>query len=212
MKKLSTAILLGMAFTSDDRYNATFLNNFVTINVLDRIASLPGVGEARLARARTTACGCGSIREDGDLGVTATDIATAIQAQNRQNPSGTIGQPPVASGVDLRYPVNAAGRLVEPQQFGDIVLRAQPDSSLLRIRDLARVELGAQDYRPFHASTKSRPASCSSISRRARMRSTPQTASGDSSTTPGSASPPASIIGLDSTLHGSCGPRSRMWS
>src|SRR5712664_1818882 len=92
------------------------------------------------------------------LGVTATDVATAIQAQNRQNPSGTIGQPPVASGVDQQYPVNAAGRLVEPQQFGDIVLRAQPDSSLLRIRDLARVELGAQDYKTFSRFDK-KPAS-----------------------------------------------------
>ena len=151
VKKLSTAILLGMAFTSrDDRYNATFLNNFVTINLLDRIASLAGVGEARLASRQDYGMRVWvNPAKMATLGVTATDIATAIQAQNRQNPSGTIGQPPVASGVDLQYPVNAAGRLVEPQQFGDIVLRAQPDSSLLRIRDLARVELGAQDYKTF---------------------------------------------------------------
>src|SRR5262249_20151052 len=92
------------------------------------------------------------------LGVTATDITAAIQAQNRQNPAGTIGQPPVASGVDLQYPVNAAGRLVEPQQFGDIVLRAESDGSLLRIRDLGRVELGAQDYKTFSRFDK-KPAS-----------------------------------------------------
>ena len=92
------------------------------------------------------------------LGVTATDITNAIQAQNRQNPSGTLGQPPVASGVEVQYPVNAAGRLVEPQQFGDIVLRAQADGSLLRIRDLARVELGAQDYKTFSRFDK-KPAS-----------------------------------------------------
>ena len=55
----------------------------------------------------------------------------------------------MASGLDLQYPVNAAGRLVEPQQLGDIVLRAQPDGSLLRVRDLGRVELGAQDYKTF---------------------------------------------------------------
>src|SRR5713226_2661416 len=151
VKKLSTAILLGMAFTSkDDRYDATFLNNFVTINVLDRIASLPGVGEARLASRQDYGMRVWvNPAKMATLGVTATDIATAIQAQNRQNPSGTIGQPPVASGVDLQYPVNAAGRLVEPQQFGDIVLRAQPDGSLLRVRDLGRVELGAQDYKTF---------------------------------------------------------------
>src|SRR5947208_1970679 len=160
VKKLSTAILLGMSFTSaDDRYDAMFLNNFVTINLLDRIASLPGVGEARLASRQDYGMRVWvNPSKMATLGVTATAIAAAIQAQNRQNPSGSIGQPPVASGVEVQYPVNAAGRLVEPQQFGDIVLRAQPDGSLLRIRDLARVELGAQDYKTFSRFDK-KPAS-----------------------------------------------------
>src|SRR5437867_12189391 len=151
VKKLSTAILLGISFTSsDDRYDAVFLNDLVTIKLLDRIASLPGVGEARLASRQDYGMrGWVNPSKMATLGVTATDIAAAIQAQNRQNPSGSIGQPPVASGTDLQYPVNTAGRLVEPQQFRDIVLRAQPDGSLLRIRDLARVELGAQDYKTF---------------------------------------------------------------
>src|SRR5262245_9111046 len=160
VKKVSTAFLLGIAFTSqDDRYDAVFLNNYVTINLLDRIASLPGVGEARV----------GSRQDYGmrvwidpakmaTLGLTATDVNTAIQAQNRQNPAGSIGQPPVASGTDFQYPVNAAGRLVNPEQFGDIVLRAQPDGSLLRVRDIARVELGAQDYKTFTRFNK-KPAS-----------------------------------------------------
>src|SRR3989441_2280078 len=160
VKKLSTAILLGMAFTStDDRYDSVFLNNFVTINLLDRIASLPGVGEARLASRQDYGMRVWvNPSKMATLGVTATDISAAIQAQNRQNPSGTIGQPPVASGVELQYPVNAAGRLVEPPQFGDIVLRAQPDGSLLRVRDLGRVELGAQDYKTFSRFDK-KPAS-----------------------------------------------------
>src|SRR3989441_3529321 len=160
VKKLSTAILLGMSFASKgDRYDAMFLNNFVTINVLDRIASLPGVGEARLASRQDYGMRVWvNPSKMATLGVTATDISAAIQAQNRQNPSGTIGQPPVASGVELQYPVNAAGRLVEPQQFGDIVLRAQPDGSLLRVRDLGRVELGAQDYKTFSRFDK-KPAS-----------------------------------------------------
>src|SRR5882672_8980516 len=151
VKKLSTAILLGIAFTSkDDRSDAMFLNNFVTINVLDRIASLPGVGEARLASRQDYGMRVWvNPSKMATLGLTTTDLTAAIQAQNRQNPSGSIGQPPMASGTDLQYPVNAAGRLVEPQQFGDIVLRAELDGSLLRIRDLARVELGAQDYKTF---------------------------------------------------------------
>src|SRR2546423_7559442 len=155
-----TEFRLGMAFTSsDDRHDAMFLNNFVTINVLDRIASLPGVGEARLASRQDYGMRVWvNPSKMATLGVTATDISAAIQAQNRQNPSGTIGQPPVASGVELQYPVNAAGRLVEPPQFGDIVLRAQPDGSLLRVRDLGRVELGAQDYKTFSRFDK-KPAS-----------------------------------------------------
>ena len=160
VKKLSTAILLGMAFTStDDRYDSVFLNNFITINLLDRIASLPGVGEARLASRQDYGMRVWvNPSKMATLGLTATDLTAAIQAQNRQNPSGSIGQPPVASGTDLQYPVNAAGRLVDPQQFGDIVLRAESDGSLLRIRDLARVELGAQDYKTFSRFDK-KPAS-----------------------------------------------------
>src|SRR5437762_733146 len=102
VKKLSTAILLGMSFTSkDDRYDAMFLNNFVTINVLDRIASLPGIGEARLASRQDYGMRVWvNPSRMATLGVTATDITAAIQAQNRQNPTGTIGQPPVASAVD----------------------------------------------------------------------------------------------------------------
>ena len=160
VKKLSTAILLGMSFTTtDDRYDSTFLNNFVTINVLDRIASLPGVGDARLASRQDYGMRVWvNPSKMATLGVTATDITTAIQAQNRQNPSGTLAQPPVASGIEVQYPVNAAGRLVEPQQFGDIVIRAHADGSLLRIRDLAHVELGAQDYKTFSRFDK-KPAS-----------------------------------------------------
>ena len=151
VKKVSSAILLGMSFTStDDRYDATFLNNFVTINVLDRIASLPGVGDARLASRQDYGMRVWlNPAKMATLGVTASDLTAAIQTQNRQNPSGTIGQPPAATGVDVQYPVSAAGRLVEPQQFGDIVVRAQADGALLHVRDMARVELGAQDYKTF---------------------------------------------------------------
>jgi hydrophobe/amphiphile efflux-1 (HAE1) family protein len=160
VKKLSTAILLGISFTSaDDRYDSVFLNNFVTINLLDRVASLPGVGDARTASRQDYGMRVWvDPSKMATLGVTASDISGAIQAQNRQNPAGSIGQPPVAAGNDLQYPVNAAGRLVDPQQFGDIVLRAQPDGSLLRVRDLARVELGAQDYKTFSRFNK-KPAS-----------------------------------------------------
>src|SRR6185436_17114156 len=96
VKKLSTAILLGISFTSaDDRYDAMFLNNFVTINLLDRISSLTGVGESRQDYGMRVWVNPAKM---ATLGLTATDLTAAIQAQNRQNPSGAIGQPPVASG------------------------------------------------------------------------------------------------------------------
>ncbi len=83
------------------------------------------------------------------LGLTATDVSNAINAQNRQNPAGAVGQDPAPPGTDFQYAVNAPGRLTDPRQFEDIVVRAQPDASLLRIRDIGRVELGAQTYTGF---------------------------------------------------------------
>ena len=83
------------------------------------------------------------------LGLTATDISDAINAQNRQNPAGALGQAPAPTGTAFQYAVSAPGRLVDPEQFGDIVLRAQPDASLLRIRDIGTVQLGSFTYSAF---------------------------------------------------------------
>src|SRR5213593_2491097 len=151
VKKVSSTFLMAIAlFSSDDRYDSLFLNNYATINLLDQIGSIPGVGDDRLVAPQDYGMRIW-INPDkmAKLGLTSTDINNAIQAQNRQNPAGAIGQPPVRPGIDFQYPVNASGRLLEPQQFGDIVVRAEPDGSLLRIRDIGRVELGAQDYKGF---------------------------------------------------------------
>ncbi len=151
VKKVSSAFLMAIPiWAADGRYDAVFLNNFATINLVDKIGSLPGVGEARLVSRQEYGMRVW-INPDrmATLGLTATDITNSIQAQNRQNAAGSVGQPPAPSGTDFQYPVNATGRLIEPQQFGDIVVRAQPDGSLLRVRDLGRVQLGAQDYRSF---------------------------------------------------------------
>ncbi len=155
VKKVSSAFLMAISLTSSDgRYDDLFLNNYSTINLVDRIGSLPGVGDSRLAASQNYGM---RIWADPDkmakLGLTATDISNAIQAQNRQNPAGSIGQAPVPHGTDFQYPVNATGRLLEPEQFGEIVLRSQPDGSLLRLRDVARSELGAQDYKTYSRTT-----------------------------------------------------------
>src|SRR5206468_646339 len=160
VKKVSSTFLMAIALSSSDgRYDSLFLNNFMTINLLDQIGSIPGVGDDRLVAPQDYGMRIW-INPDkmGKLGLTATDVNNAIQAQNRQNPAGAIGQPPVRSGIDFQYPVNAAGRLLQPQEFGNIVVRAQPDGSLLKIRDIGRVELGAQDYKGF-SRLNQRPAS-----------------------------------------------------
>src|SRR3954453_6232743 len=159
-KKVSSSFLLFVALTSpDNRYDTLFLNNYAAINLVDKIGSLPGVGNSVLAGAQNYSMRVW-VNPDkmAKLGLTATDVNNSIQAQNRQNPAGAIGQPPVANGTDFQYPVNASGRLLDPQQFGDIVLRAEPDGSLLRVKDVARVELGAQDYKSF-SSLNGKPAS-----------------------------------------------------
>ena len=151
VKKVSSQFLLAVPlFATDKRYDAVFLNNFATINLVDQIGSIPGVGECRLVARQDYGMRIW-VNPDkmATLGVTATDVNDAIQAQNRQNAAGSLGQPPAPRGTDFQYPVNATGRLVEPEQFGDVVVRARPDGSLLRVRDLGRVELGAQDYRNF---------------------------------------------------------------
>ncbi|MGD0199129.1 MAG: multidrug efflux RND transporter permease subunit [Bryobacteraceae bacterium] len=152
VKKVSSAFLTSISLVSTDgRYDSLFLTNYAQINLLNQVASLDGVGECRLGANQVYSMRVW-VNPDkmAKLGITATDISNAIQAQNRQNPAGTLGQPPAPAGTDFQYSVSAQGRLVDPSQFGDIVLRAQPDTSLLRIRDIGRVQLGAQSYSGFN--------------------------------------------------------------
>jgi hydrophobe/amphiphile efflux-1 (HAE1) family protein len=151
VKKVSTAFLMSICLTSPDkRYDSLFLTNYGQINLLNQLASVEGVGEARLGAAQVYSM---RVWVDPDrmaqLGITASDINTAIQAQNRQNPAGSIGQPPSPTGTAFQYSVSAQGRLVTAAEFEDIVLRSRPDTGLLRIRDIGRVELGAVTYNGF---------------------------------------------------------------
>ena len=151
VKKVSSAFLQAIClYSPDGRYDSLFLNNYAKINLSEKIGSLPGIGDSRLASNQDYGMRIW-INPDkmAKLSLTATDVNNAIQAQNRQNPAGALGQPPAPRGTDFQYPVNATGRLVDAQQFGDIVVRAEPDGSLLRVRDVGRVELGAQDYGSF---------------------------------------------------------------
>ena len=151
VKKVSTAFLTSVSLISpDSRYDSLFLTNYAQINLLNQLASLDGVGEARLGAAQVYSMRVW-VNPDrmAQLGVTASDINDAIQAQNRQNPAGSIGQPPSPTGTAFQYSVSAQGRLVTASEFEDIVLRSRPDTGLLRIRDIGRVELGAASYSGF---------------------------------------------------------------
>ena len=156
VKKVSSAFLLAIGiYANDERYDSLFLSNYSTINLVDKIGSIPGVGDARLAATQDYGMRVW-VNPDkmAKLGLTATDVSRAIQSQNRQNPAGTLGQAPAPAGTDYQYPVTAAGRLLEPEEFSNIILRAQPDGSLLRLNDIGRVELGAQDYKSFSRLSK----------------------------------------------------------
>jgi hydrophobe/amphiphile efflux-1 (HAE1) family protein len=151
VKKVSTAFLMAVGLVSTDpRYDSLFLTNYAQINLVNQLGSLPGVGESRLSSQQVY-----SMRvwlnpdKMTEFGVTATDVSNAIQAQNRQNPAGAIGQPPAPNGTDFQYSVTAQGRLTDPSEFDDIVIRARPDASLLRVRDVGHAELGAQTYSGF---------------------------------------------------------------
>src|ERR1700722_3260246 len=163
VKKVSSAFLMVIGLISpDDRYDSLFLTNYAQINLLNQIGSLPGVGDSRLSSQQVYSM---RVWVDPDkmtkLGLTATDVSNAINAQNKQNPAGALGEAPAPNGTAFQYAVSAPGRLVDPAQFGDIVLRAQPDASLLRIRDIGRVGLGSLTYSGF-SRTSGKP-SCNVI-------------------------------------------------
>jgi hydrophobe/amphiphile efflux-1 (HAE1) family protein len=151
VKKVSSAFLTSIGIISrDNRYDSIFLNNYAQINLLNQMANLDGVGEVRLAANQVYSMRVW-VNPDrmAELGITASDISSAIQSQNRQNPAGTFGQPPTPRETDFQYSINAPGRLADPSEFENIVLRARSDTSQLRIGDIGRVELGARSYSGF---------------------------------------------------------------
>ena len=148
VQKRSNDILLVATTTSPDNSRpALFLSNYVLINMLDELKRLPGVGDAQILGAKDYSMRIW-LRPDkmAQLGVTTADIVAAINAQNKQNVAGKIGQEPALQGQQLVYTVTAKGRLATPEQFGDIVIRSKGPSGVLRLKDLARIELGAANY------------------------------------------------------------------
>jgi multidrug efflux pump len=151
VKKVSSAFLMGVSLVSkDNKYDALFLTNYAQINLVNQLGSVLGVGDARLGSAQVYSM---RVWVDPDkmakLGVTASDVSAAISAQNRQNPAGSVGAAPAPPGTDFQYSMSTEGRLTSPEQFDDIIVRALPDASMLRLRDIGRTELGSQNYLGF---------------------------------------------------------------
>jgi HAE1 family hydrophobic/amphiphilic exporter-1/multidrug efflux pump len=150
-QKRSTDILLVISLTSvDPRYDTLYLSNYATINILDELKRIPGVADATIFGARDYSMRVWlNTAKMAQLGVTATDVAQAIAAQNAQYAAGKIGAEPAPAGQSLVYTVTARGRLEDPADFGNIILRSSGPGGALRIRDVARIELGAVSYDAF---------------------------------------------------------------
>ncbi|EJN06752.1 multidrug efflux RND transporter permease subunit [Phyllobacterium sp. YR531] len=147
VQKQSSSILQFVTLTSaENKFDPLFMTNYATINVLDELARIPGVGSAQLFGQMNYSMRIWFDMERlSSLGMVPSDVVSAISAQNVQAPVGRIGARPVPDNQQFQFNVQTQGRLKTPEEFGNLVLRANPDGSVLKIKDVARVELGAQN-------------------------------------------------------------------
>jgi HAE1 family hydrophobic/amphiphilic exporter-1 len=148
VQKATTApLMLISLYSPHGTYDAGFLANYAYINLVDQALRVPGIGTATVFGAGQYAMRMW-VKPDqlAKLGITVPEIVSAIQAQNTVNPAGSVGGPPAPKGQEFTYSVLAQGRLTSPEQFGEIVVRETPDGGIVRVKDVARIELGAQDY------------------------------------------------------------------
>jgi hydrophobe/amphiphile efflux-1 (HAE1) family protein len=146
-KRTNELLLFAALISPDGTHDTLALSNYATINLVEELKRVPGVADLTIFGARDYSMRIW-LQPDkmSQLGVTTSDVANALRAQNAQYAAGKIGGEPAAPGQMLAFTVTATGRLVEAEQFGDIVVRAGGPAGVLRIRDIARVELGAQNY------------------------------------------------------------------
>jgi multidrug efflux pump len=146
-KKSNDILLVVMLTSKDPKHDRLYLSNYATLNILDELKRVKGVGDALIFGGQDYAMRVW-LRPDrmAQLGVSTSDIAAAIGAQNNQYAAGKIGQDPAPASQQLVYTVTAKGRLVDPSQFGNIIVRASGPKGVLYLKDVARIELGAQSY------------------------------------------------------------------
>jgi hydrophobic/amphiphilic exporter-1 (mainly G- bacteria), HAE1 family len=148
LKKSTTAPLMLIALNSPrGTHDSNYLANYAYINLNDPISRSYGVGQTQIFGSGQYAMRLW-VKPDqlAKLGITITDIVTAIQAQNTVNPAGQVGGEPAPKDQQFTYAVLAQGRLTSPEQFGNVIVRETPDGGTVRVKDVARVELGTQDY------------------------------------------------------------------
>ena len=148
VQKTSPNMVLILAIDSPEgRYDEIFLSNYASVNVVDELVRIPGVSDATIFGAKDYAIRIW-LRPDRmtQLGLTPADIIRVVEEQNAQYALGRLGQQPTAAALDRNYMMVAKGRLSTPEEFGNIIVRSNPDGTVLYLRDLARVELGATEY------------------------------------------------------------------
>ncbi|HTO54186.1 MAG TPA: multidrug efflux RND transporter permease subunit [Myxococcota bacterium] len=151
VRRVSTDLTIVVNLISpDNSRDDVYLSNYAGINISDRLKRLPGVGDVATFGERKYSM---RVWLDPDklakLGVTAQDVIGSLREQNQQVAAGVLGQPPAPAGQTFQFALTAKGRLTSPEEFSQIVLRTRPDGSVLRLGDVARVELGAQSYLNF---------------------------------------------------------------
>jgi HAE1 family hydrophobic/amphiphilic exporter-1 len=149
-KSLAFPLIVVSLYSPDGRYDPTFLANYALININDALLRIKGIGDIRNLGAADYAMRIW-IKPDllARLGLTVNDLQNAVRAQNVVNPAGQVGAEPAPPGQQLTYTVRAQGRLVDPEEFGNVIVRENPDGSNVRIKDVARVELGALTYQQY---------------------------------------------------------------
>ena len=162
-KSLSSPLMLLALSSPHSTYDGVFLANYAYINLVEEITRVKGVSRVQVFGAGQYALRVW-VKPDqlAKLGVTIPEITRALQTQNTVNPSGQIGGEPVPSGQQFTYTVRTQGRLVSTEDFGNIILRSNPDGSVLHLKDVARIELGAQTY-TINGRFNSKPAAVMAI-------------------------------------------------
>ena len=165
VQKTAPSMMMVIAVQSPDgRYDDVYTSNYASLNILDELKRVPGAGRVAIMGARDYAMRLW-LKPDrmAQLGITSDDIALAVREENAQVAVGMIGAPPTQAPVELTLPITTRGRLTDPRDFGEITLRTGANQARVRLKDVARVELGAQSY-DFLGTLNGKPTTLISVS------------------------------------------------